>query len=139
MNRNEKIRYAKLCKESEDQWSFALGYAQGQISDSDPHLRGPVVEYVAVSQMAKIAKENDRAVRVFHGWEIIDQNSVMTESHEGKLIADTAVTDRDETCLILRPNVEKDVLSREEPPLVVVHYDKIWRMEITWEENDEGE
>lgn len=130
MNRNEKIRYARLCKEAEDQWEFALTYARRKDDEGEPALTEQLVRYTAISQMAAVAKEMKAPVRVYHGWEVIDELSVMTESHQGLILADAAVDDRSETCIVLAP-FNQDV-KPSEIVWVVAHYEKIWKIEIEW-------
>jgi len=134
MKRNEKIRYARLCREAEDQWEFALSHARNDSDQAEPALTEQLVRYTAISQIAAVAKEMKRPVRVYHGWEVMDESSVMTESHEGLILADAAVTDRSETCLVLAP-FNQDV-KPSAIVWVVAHYEKIWKIEIDWGEED---
>lgn len=119
--------------ESDDQWSTALELASAHVGESDPHLAKSIVHDIALATMARICMSTRRKLRLFHGWEVLDETTCVTVAHEGFVYANGLVIDDDSIGVLLAP--ESSLSSISTDPWVVIRYQNVWRAEIDWSEH----
>ena len=130
----EVVTAAKAAlKDSDDQWGTAMELASQHVGQSDPHLTRAIVHDIAVSIMARICMETRRKLRVYHGWELLDESSVVTAAHEGFVYSNGLVVDDYSLGVLIAPESSLEPGSND--PWVVVRYNKIWRAEINWDKH----
>ena len=120
--------------ESEDQWETALEFAASLNGAEHDHFARAVAQHSAVALVSRVAQNANRRVRVYHGWEMIDGSTVLTEAHDGLIRSSGVVTDGGETALVVAPY--ECLLNGGEDAWVGVRDLEVWNMEIDWEPHE---
>ena len=94
--------------ESGDQWSTALELASTHVGESDPHLAKSIVHDIALATMARICMTTRRKLRLWHGWEVLDETTCVTVAHEGFVYANGVIVDDDSVGVLIAPESSLD-------------------------------
>jgi hypothetical protein len=124
----------ELLMESEDQWETALTFAASLNGAEQDHFARAVAQHSAVALVSRVAQNANRRIRIYHGWEMIDGSTVLTEAHDGLIRSSGVITDEGETALVLAPY--ESLLQGGEDAWVVIRYLKVWNIEIDWEPHE---
>jgi hypothetical protein len=122
---------ASALQVADDQWSTALKIASGHVGDQDPALAASIAHNIAVSMMARLAMNLNRKLRVFYGWEIIDENTVISVGNDGFIVMNGVMIDDHEPGIILMPEESIKVSG----PTVAIRYNRIYRAELVFEKH----
>ena len=120
---------------SGDQWATAMEYAATHVpSNGDPALTATIQHAIAVSLLARIAMQTGKHLMVYYGWEMMDENTVVTIAAQGWVLQSAVTIDGHDTGLSMAPstNFEKPP-SAGRDPVSVISYSKIWKAEINWD------
>jgi len=122
-------------KASDDQWLTALEYAAQHMPPChDAHLEATIQHDIAVSLMARVAMQTGKHLKVYHGWEAMDETTVVTIADQGWVTQSAVSIDGHDVGLAMAPstNFEKPP-SGGRDPISVISYSKVWKAEINWD------
>jgi len=128
---NDLDEMASALQVADDQWSTALGIARGHVGDQDPALAASIAHNIAVSMMARLAMNLNRKLKVFYGWEIVDENTVISVGNDGFIVMNGVMIDDHEPGIILMP---EDSI-KTSGPTVAIRYNRIYRAELIFEKH----
>lgn len=123
-----------MLENTDDHWAATMALAKAQFGDGneDAALTISMAHHVAVSMLASLSMQLNKRIRVFYGWEMMDESSVITVGDEGFVALHGVLLDdsRDAGLVLI---TEKHLSEPETFPPTVLRYCSIYKAEINME------
>ena len=119
-------RMADALQASEDQWGTSLDIARELTGDEEPAVLASIAHNIAISMLARLAMDLNRKLRIWYGWEILDSETVVSNTADGFVMMNGVMVDDHEPGVVLVP--EESIGSSG--PTLAIRYNRIHRAEL---------
>mgnify|MGYP006421904865 CR=1 FL=1 len=119
-------RLADALHASDDQWCTSLDMARELAGDQEPALLASIAHNIAISMLARLAMNLNRKLRIWYGWEILEADTVVSNTADGFVVMNGVMVDDHEPGIILMP--EESIGSSG--PTMAIRYNRIHRAEL---------
>ena len=124
---------AARLKRSKDQWATAMEYAEQHVPSTDDHALMATIQHdIAVSLLARVGMQTGFHLKVYYGWEMMDEDTVVTVGEQGWVTQSAVTIDSHSVGLVMAPSTNFEKTGQAQSPLSVISYSKIWKAEINW-------
>ena len=117
---------AAALRTSDDQWATSLTIARDLACGEEPALATSISHNIAISMLARLAMNLNRKLRIWFGWEILDVDTVVSNTADGFVVMNGVMVDDHEPGFILMP--EESIKSHG--PTMAIRYNRIHRAEL---------